>query len=452
VCFCTLQKLARRNDTRRLAVKLGNDGVPRGTRAAFMFHVEPSSGAAGVCENPRPPQRPMSFFARYAALLAARDLRTALIASLVGRLPVGIAGLAILLLVQSVNGSFASAGAATASYVAGLAALAPTMGRLIDRRGPRRVLLACAVFYPVSLATLVASIASAAPAWWYLTLAATAGATFPPITVCMRTYFKQRLGDSPLLATAYSLESVLIESIFILGPMLVALFVALASPSVAVLFAAVCASGGTMLFLRSPALKYWKLEPLRASEMFGPLSAPRFLVLLAVVLCYSIAFGLVEIGVTGFATAAGTPALAGVLLGLMSVGSVVGGLVYGSRGWHMPVARQFSLALLLMAFGILPLACVTSIWMFASLSALSGIVMAPALAMQSMLVVRTAPSDSSAEAFTWSATSLLAGVGIGFALGGVILESTGSATVIVAAAAASLAGAVSAYTCLSRES
>jgi hypothetical protein len=37
-------------------------------------------------------------------------------------------------------------------------------------------------------------------------------------------------------------------------------------------------------------------------------------------------------------------ALAGVLLGLMSAGSALGGLAYGSRAWHFPLARQFAAA------------------------------------------------------------------------------------------------------------
>src|SRR5258708_11900711 len=52
----------------------------------------------------------------------------------------------------------------------------------------------------------------------------------PPITVCMRTYLQQRMADEAALLTAYSLDSVLIETMFIIGPLLVALFVALASP------------------------------------------------------------------------------------------------------------------------------------------------------------------------------------------------------------------------------
>ena len=420
-----------------------------------MFHVEPGRGECSTwnrlsldsrpCENPPPRHPSMISLARYAALLAAPDLAATVLASLIGRLPIGIAGLAILLLAQSTSGSFARAGVTTAGYIAGLATLAPVLGRLIDRGGPRRVLVTCGVLYPLSLTALVASIAFGAPAWLPLTLAVAAGASFPPITVCMRTFLKQRLGNDPLLATAYSLESVLIETIFIVGPMLVALFVAFASPSLAVLFAAACAVAGTFLFLRSPALEQWKVEPRTSANLFGPLSSPGFLPLLAIILCYSVAFGLVEIGVTGFAAEAGSPALAGVLLGLMSVGSVIGGLAYGSRGWHFPLARQFSLALALMGGGILPLALLSGVWAFAAFAALAGVVMAPALTMQSMLVAKAGSAGSSAEAFTWSATGLLAGVGLGFAAGGVILEAAGSAAVLVAAAIASLAAAAGAY-------
>ena len=392
-------------------------------------------------ENPPPRALSMISLARYATLLAIPELRGALLASLIGRLPVGMTGLAVLLLVQSSSGSYVRAGAATACYIAGLATLAPVIGRLIDRQGPGQILLVCGVLNPLSLATLVVLIELSAPAWAWLPLAAMAGGSFPPITVCMRTLLRQHLGDDPLLATAYSLESVLIEAIFIVGPMLVAFFVAVTSPSLAVLFSATCGATGAQLFLRSSALRKWKVNPHLRSNLPGPLSAPRFVSLLAVVLCYSVAFGLVEIGVTGFAAEAGSPALAGVLLGVMSVGSAIGGLAYGSRSWHMPLARQLSLTLALMGCGILPLAFIAGVWGFASFALLGGILVAPVLTMQSMLVAKTASSDSSAEAFTWSATGLLAGIGLGFAVGGVILQSAGSATVFIAAATASLLGA-----------
>lgn len=387
----------------------------------------------------------MISFARYAALLALPHLKATIIASVIGRLPIGIAGLAILLLAQSASGSFARAGATTGCYVAGLATVAPLLGRLIDRRGPRAVLLICGGVYPVALCALVASLLASAPTWVSLPIAAAAGASYPPITVCMRTFLKRRLGDDALLATAYSLESVLIETIFIVGPMLVAGFVAAASAAWAVAFAAACGALGTILFLRSPPFSDWRIEPLRSAGLFGPLSEPGFLRLLGVILCYSTAFGLVEIGVTAFAAEAGAPALAGVMLGLMSIGSVAGGLIYGSRGWHLPLGRQFALTLAVMGIGIGPLTLVANPWLFAVLAVLAGVVMAPALTIQSMLVARTARGEHSTEAFTWSATGLLAGFGFGLAVGGQLLEAASAAAALAAATSTALAAGFLAY-------
>lgn len=388
-----------------------------------------------ACSGPR---RLISL-ARYSALLSQPALRSAILTSVLGRMPIGITGLAILMLAQHSTGSFAQGGMVAACYVAGLATIAPLFGRLIDRYGPRSTLLACAFLFPSALAELVVALEHAAPLWIAFALAAAAGACFPPITVCMRTFFKQRLKDDALLATAYSLESVLIELIFILGPVLVAIFVALASPAAAVLFAAACGCAGTLLFQRSRALIDWRIEPRGEPNLFGPLVEPGFAPLLVVIVLYASAFGLVEIGTTAYAAETGTPALAGILLGIMSVGSAAGGLVYGSRSWRLPLARQFTVTLVLMGLGIAPMILLSPVWAFGLWCIAAGIVMAPALIMQSMLVAKIARTAHSTEAFTWSSTSLLAGVGLGLTGGGVLLEHARSPAVFAAAAVVSMA-------------
>jgi len=381
--------------------------------------------------------------ARYTALLTQPALRSTIAASVLGRLPIGITGLAILMLAQDTSGSFGRGGAVAGCYVAGLGTVAPLFGRLIDRYGPRPTLLTCAFVFPSALAALVAALSAGAPGWVSFALAGIAGACFPPITVCMRTFFKQQLKEETLLAAAYSMESVLIEMIFILGPVIVAIFVALASPAAAVLFAAACGCAGTLLFQRSRALVDWRIEPRGISSLFGPLVEPGFAPLLVVVVCYAMAFGLVEIGTTAYAAETGGPALAGVLLGIMSVGSAAGGLVYGSRSWRLPLARQFALTLALMGLGILPLALLSPqsfpVWAFGLWCIAAGIVMAPALIMQAMLVAKITRAANATEAFTWSSTGLLAGVGLGLAGGGVLLEYARSPTVFAAAAAISIA-------------
>ena len=426
-----------------------------------MFHVEQQGPSLLLhrsknpqCATIRPPDAsPWAGFivislARYSALLAQPALRSAFAASMLGRLPIGIAGLSILMLARDATGSFGSAGAVAAWYVAGLAATAPVLGRVIDRYGPRSTLLCCALAFPSALAALVAALSVPVPLWLAFALAAAAGASFPPITVCMRTFFKLRLKDDAL-ATAYSLESVLIELIFILGPVLVAIFVALASPAAAVLFAAACGCAGTLLFRDSEALRRWtiieRMPPCTAGDscghasLFGPLAEPGFVPLLAVILCYACAFGLVEIGTIAYATESGNAALAGVLLGIMSVGSAFGGIVYGSRSWRLPLARQFPVTLALMGLGVAPLALWSAALAFGLWCLAAGVAMAPALIMQSMLVARNSRPEHSTEAFTWSTTGLLAGVGLGLAAGGVLLEFAKSPAVFAAAAGLAVA-------------
>ena len=394
-------------------------------------------------------RRNMISLDRYRRLFSAVHARQTFLASIIGRVPIGVTGLAILLLVQGQTQSFARGGLAAACYVGGLAFFGPSLGRVIDRDGPRTVLLGCAIVFPSSLAILIFG-SSAGIAWVEGIAAAGAGASFPPITVCMRTYLRRAFADDALLSAAYSAESVLIEIIFIAGPMMVAFFAAFASPAMAVWFAAGCALVGTLVFIRSPALGGWRIEPRGRGHLLGPLVNRDFARLVGIVLCFAMAFGFLEIGITAYAIEQADAAFAGVLLALMSAGSALGGLAYGSRGWHGPLARQFAAALGLTALGLGVLAIRWQPLMFAALSVAAGVAIAPALIIQSMLVTKSAAAEHSTEAFTWTTSALLAGVGIGLALGGVMLERLPWSAVLGAGALAALLAAAGARLLLGR--
>jgi MFS family permease len=388
---------------------------------------------------------------RYRAVFAVPGMASTFWISMLGRLPIGVTGLAILLLVQGASASFARGGAAAACYVTGLALVAPLLGRAIDRRGPRAVLLMCALAFPAALLALVFAASNPELAWLAFGAAAAAGASFPPITVCMRTYFRQMLlHDEALLAAAFSAESVLIEIIFIIGPLAVALLIAFVDAAAAVLFAAACGFAGTLLFLRSPALRAWRLERHASRSLLGPLAERGFVHLVAIVLCFASAFGFLEIGITGYALDRADAAFAGVLLGIMSAGSALGGIAYGSRGWHFPLARQFAAALALTAIGLAVLALRWEPWALAAWCLFAGVAIAPALIIQSMLVTKAARPEHATEAFTWTTSALLAGVGIGLAAGGALLERFPPGSALAAGAAVSLAAAAAARWVLGR--
>ncbi|KPK09389.1 MAG: hypothetical protein AMJ64_00675 [Betaproteobacteria bacterium SG8_39] len=371
---------------------------------------------------------------RYATLFLQPDLRTAILASLVGRLPIGISGLALLLLVRAREGSFTDSGLVTSAYLAGLAGIAPLVGRLIDRLGPRPVLLVAGLAYPLALLTLVSAINGDASMGLVLLLSFIAGATLPQVTTCMRTLYRRRLQDDALLIAALSLDSVLIEIVFIAGPMLVAFVVATASPDLAVLLGALCAAVGAIFITRTPALTDWSIERPQRRSLLGVLHDSGFRRLLTILLSYAAVFGFVDIAVASYAYDVRQPALAGVILGVMSIGSAVGGLAYGSRSWHLPLARQFALALVIMGVSIAPLAFIANPWLLGVMAVVSGVTMAPPLIIQSTMVAKTMPTAQMAEAFTWVTTAMLCGVGIGFAFGGVVAEAQGATAVFLLAA------------------
>jgi predicted MFS family arabinose efflux permease len=89
-------------------------------------------------------------------------------------------------------------------------------------------------------------------------------------------------------------------------------------------------------------------------------------------------------------------------------------------------------------------------WTLAAWCVIAGIAIAPALIIQSMLVTKTARPEHSTEAFTWTTSALLAGVGIGLATGGAMLERFPSSATLAAGAGAALAAAAGARLLLGR--
>ncbi len=361
----------------------------------------------------------------YARLLEAEGLGRLILSSVIGRIPMGASTLALVLFLQARTGSFADAGLVAGLYVFGLGVTAPVVGRLLDGWGPRPVLGATALAYPSALAAVAALVLADAGTGWIGVSAFLAGAALPPVTICMRSLYPRVLSDPRAIRTAYSLDSAVVETVFVFGPGLVALLAGLGAPIWALAVAALAGSAGTLMLRNSRVLSGWgRRDAATRRSLLGPLYGPRLRRLMVACVFYAGGFGLFEMGVTGFAASHGAPAAAGVFLALAGVGSVAGALVFGSHEWTVSPPRQFVWALGLMALGILVLVPVEGLYAFGVVSPLAAGPIGAVIASQAVLVSESAPKGMLAESFTWSTTGVLVGVSSGIAAGGALLEVT----------------------------
>jgi MFS family permease len=223
----------------------------------------------------------------------------------------------------------------------------------------------------------------------------------------------------------------MIEINFTLGPAIVATILATAGTTAAFLTAIAAVIGAVVIFLGSPALRYFKLSDGGARHMLGPLTEPRLLVVFFATFGVTICFGFLEVGYPAYATALGMPAVAGALLSVNSLGSVIGGAIFGGLQLKTPMERQWAIVIALMAVPVGLHALVGTPIAFGIVAFLAGALIAPTIASQSVLVSRLAPAQYATEAFTWSSTFIVSGLGAGMALGGYLVEHASLRTMFV---------------------
>ncbi len=366
--------------------------------------------------------------------------------AVLARMPLGTVTLGMLLHVRALTGSFAAAGAAVGSYLAASAATAPIVGRWIDRRGPRAALIVTGTVCPAALLAiwLAKPLALSTSALWLL--AAVAGAFSPPITVLTRTMWRYRFDDEAARRTAFALDAVLVEFAFTAGPALIALLLALGSPTVAFAAAFVFTALAVPTFLASPALRYWRHDPQAERHLLGPLTEPRLLAVYATTFLITCSLGLLEIGYPGFAAQVRNAPLAGLLIAVNSIGSAIGGLIYGGINIALAPERQLRRVLSVIVVPLALHAIIMSAGWLAVMAFIAGLCVAPSLTIVTLLVSSYAPSRYATEAFTWAATCIVSGIGAGNALGGVLLERYNPGVAFACAAAAALLAACCALT------
>lgn len=378
---------------------------------------------------------------RYVEVWSSAGARTLLLSGIIGRLPISMVPLALLLLVEDATGSYAAAGLATALYGVATALVAPFLGRFADRRGPRAVLYVTGMGYPLAIAGLVAAITTGLPMIVVYLTAVLAGFLMPLVSSTVRALWP-RVTTGRKLTAAYALDSISVETVFVLGPTIVALSASVTTALVPLAVAAVMSAAGSFWLAGSGPARRWKPAAGSGKSRFlGPLALPGIPKLLVAGGAFSLSLGIVEVALPAYSESVGMPILSGILLAVWSVGSAVGGLWFGTRQPMRSLASQYRWGLLLSAIGLAPLALAASPWLVGIVLAVGGASVAPTVTVQNSLVAALVPARLTTEAFTWVTTVVFGASALGAAVGGLVVDGWGIPAAFGASAVVMLTGA-----------
>jgi MFS family permease len=381
---------------------------------------------------------------RYAAVLRAPHVAALIAATLLARFPIGINALAIVLYLRAERGSFAIAGAVAGALAAGSGIGAPIQGRLVDRFGQRRVLVPLGLVHAAALGAIVATAEAGAPVAVLVACGLIAGFAIPPTSSVLRSMWPTLLHDRrELIPAAYALDSVMIELIFVIGPLLTALIATVLSPPAALIVSAVSVVIGTVTFTALPPSRAMEPDPNRVrAGWLGVLSSPGVRTLVLTSLPAGVGIGICEVAIPTFSDEMGAAATAGILLALWSIGSAAGGLAYGALTNRPPLQRVHLVVTAALPVSLLPMAAAPSVAVMALIVIPAGMFIAPLLATRNELIGWVAPEGSRTEAYTWPVTAFVGGIAIGSALAGTIVEQASWRTAFLVAAAFAAGGTV----------
>jgi MFS family permease len=366
---------------------------------------------------------------------------------LVARLPISMVGLGIVLLVSAATGSYGVAGAVSAAYMLANAGLAILQGRLVDNLGQARVLSVASGIFGGSMVLLVWSIEADWPIAASYACAALAGGALPQIGSCVRARWSHALTRPGDVQTAYALEAVVDETVFILGPILVTVLATAWDPAAGLAVAIVACVAGTLAFCAQrdtepPAHPHHRSTGVRRTPMPWATVAPLAVVSAAL----GILFGAAEVTTVAFAGEHGHRAWSGLLLALWALGSLVAGVLTGAVAWRRGPTIRVRWGAFGMAAAMVPLHFVDSIPVMGLVLLVAGFAIAPTLIATLSLTENTVPAGRLTEGMAIMQTGLVAGVAPGATLGGVVIDAHGASAAYLVCVAAGVVAALAAQT------
>lgn len=352
--------------------------------------------------------------------------------AVVAALPIGVLGLAVLLMVQRAEAGFAAAGLVVGCLGLGTGLGMAMQGRLIDRWGQPPVLVGAAAVELSALVGLVIAAQAQASTWFLGFLAALAGAGEPQVVASLRALWADLVPDE-LRQVATATSTLLFEAPVLVGPLLLVVLLAVVPPSVVVLACGACFALGAVVMSTSSASRSWR-NTMRRTGLLGPLASAGIRTVVVVTAGQGLFTGFLQVPAAAAAAEAGAADRAGLLYAALSAGSLLGAAVFGAR--RPPTCAVPTLTGLLFAASgaaaasafapTLPLLAVGLVAV--------GSCFGPMAVLCFGLTDRLAPPGTVVEAFTLVTAASLGAFALGTAAAGFVVDRAGATAGFITAA------------------
>ena len=366
-------------------------------------------------------------FTRYRSVLSHSGAWRFSLAAFVGRLPISIGTLGVVLLVTGLGHSYGLAGALSATFTLASGLASVVQGRLLDRLGQSLVLPVAIAAYAVGVVGLVATTEAGATGVPAFATAFLAGAAYPPMGSVVRARWSYALRDRPAdVQTAYALESVVDEVIYVVGPTLATVLATTWHPWAGLGLALVTGVPGTLVLA---SMRSTQPVPRGAQGSGGPRPPMPWrpvVVLAAVSFALGSMFASTEVCTVAFSSDQHAKPYAGVLLACWAAGSMLAGLLTGTVHWRVTPMSRVQVGCLVLAVVMLPMPLVGSMPVMAATLFVAGFAIAPTLIALFFAIEQTVPASRLTEGIAISHTGLAAGLAPGAALAGWVVDAHGA--------------------------
>jgi MFS family permease len=371
---------------------------------------------------------------RYRQLLAVPGMAPLLGISLLARAAITADAMALTMyIVLDLEMSYAAAGGAAAALIAGVALGGPLLGRMLDWRGLRTVLLITGIpqiVFWLSVPVL--------PYGVLLGASFAAGLLMVPVQTVTRQAIAA-MTTREQRRTAFAVESVVGELSYMVGPPVVILGATKISPGVMAwgVGAAIVAGGAGIALLNPPLRKVEDASAASRPRRREWLGAP-MLAVLTMALGTTMLLSGVDLAIVATLEEAGQVSWAAAVVAVFGVASVIGGLTYGASRRPLPTW------LLLGVLGLVTIpAALADDWIMLCVALLGGgLLTAPTLSTVSDAVSRLAPASVRGEATGLQSSAMSAGFVLGAPVAGVAIDASVPAGGFVAAGLAGLFAAL----------